>query len=199
MRLQSGRIVSNSNMNVEIVQNTLKSYFKFDFDEYVILIFIICVLLCFFLHLKRRMCERIIHKRDVVYSFLLATSIAFVFALMLVVRLQQPEYSFEFTLFWSYKNYMEECNRDMLLQIIYNILAFLPWPILFVQVFPKMKKLLWSVGSAFLFSVFVETMQLVFRLGLFEFDDMFHNTLGALIGYGILAVFTKLKKKGEKK
>jgi glycopeptide antibiotics resistance protein len=90
--------------------------------------------------------------------------------------------------FWSYRQYFLEKNTALLGQMIFTVFAFIPWPILFAQVFPKMKKFLWGVGSAFLFSVFVEITQLVFKLGMFEFDDMFHNTLGALIGYAILTL-----------
>ena len=41
----------------------------------------------------------------------------------------------------------------------------------------------------FIFSVVIETLQLVTRLSMFEFDDMFDNTLGGIIGliaYGVL-------------
>ena len=42
-----------------------------------------------------------------------------------------------------------------------------------------------NVGSAMVFSFVIELLQLIFRCGLFEFDDMIHNTLGATIGYGV--------------
>ena len=43
----------------------------------------------------------------------------------------------------------------------------------------------------FLLSVSIEIVQLVFRIGLFEFDDMIGNTVGSLVG----AVIGKLVKK----
>lgn len=37
----------------------------------------------------------------------------------------------------------------------------------------------------FSFSVCIEFLQLVWKRGTCEFDDIFHNTLGCMIGYGI--------------
>jgi glycopeptide antibiotics resistance protein len=37
----------------------------------------------------------------------------------------------------------------------------------------------------FFISLTIEILQLVMKRGLFEFDDMFHNTLGVAIGYWI--------------
>jgi glycopeptide antibiotics resistance protein len=45
----------------------------------------------------------------------------------------------------------------------------------------------------FLISLTIEMLQLVLKRGLFEFDDMFHNTLGGVIGYGIYVLFRKKK------
>lgn len=41
--------------------------------------------------------------------------------------------------------------------------------------------------TGFLLSLTVELIQLIFRLGLFEFDDMFNNTIGMMLGYGFYA------------
>ncbi len=44
----------------------------------------------------------------------------------------------------------------------------------------------WQVLSiGFLFSLLIETVQLITRLGWFDASDLLHNTLGALIGYWI--------------
>ena len=37
----------------------------------------------------------------------------------------------------------------------------------------------------FVFSSVIELSQLVLKRGLCEFDDVFHNTLGCVIGYGV--------------
>jgi glycopeptide antibiotics resistance protein len=42
----------------------------------------------------------------------------------------------------------------------------------------------------FLTSLSIELLQLVLKRGLFEFDDMFHNTFGVILGYGIMWIFS---------
>ena len=51
-----------------------------------------------------------------------------------------------------------------------------------------------GIPIAALFSLIIELIQLVTRRGLFEFDDIIHNTLGAVIGFGIYALLGKVMK-----
>ena len=44
-------------------------------------------------------------------------------------------------------------------------------------------KLYWILLIAFLFSIFIEIVQLVTHRGWFDANDVLHNTLGAMIGY----------------
>lgn len=111
-------------------------------------------------------------------------------------RTPQKDYQIEFVPFWSYVEVVQKKDFGLLRQIIGNVLVFIPWPILFAAVFPAMRKFRLAVGSAFLFSAIVEITQLVFRIGLYEFDDMFHNVLGAAIGYGIWMFYRRHNKKG---
>jgi glycopeptide antibiotics resistance protein len=51
------------------------------------------------------------------------------------------------------------------------------------------------IFTGFLTSFLIEFLQLFFRRGLFEFDDMFHNTLGVAIGYAMIWTLKKLTEK----
>ena len=45
------------------------------------------------------------------------------------------------------------------------------------------KKILWYSGNiAFIFSVSIEMLQLLFRLGTFQLSDIFYNTVGGVLG-----------------
>ena len=182
-------------MNIAIYLISLKNYFKFNYVFILAIAIILCVFLYCFLWWKQKVNGVAISKNKWISGFFLTLYAAFLLTLMVVGRERGQDYSMNLILFWSYKRCIQEYNQNLLLQIIFNVIVFIPWPILFAQVFPKMKKFLWSVGSAFLFSVFVEIMQLVFKLGMFEFDDMFHNTLGAVIGYAILTLARLLVNK----
>lgn len=58
----------------------------------------------------------------------------------------------------------------------------------------KYKKFAITIASGVSISLFIELLQLVTKRGLFEFDDIIHNTLGVIIGYGIYKLSCVLKK-----
>ena len=87
-------------------------------------------------------------------------------------------------LFWSYKAFFEDDMRLGKL-IFLNIGLFVPFGFIVSMMFDKTKawvNVLLTVIISFAVSVAVEYSQLVFHLGLFEYDDMVSNTLGGLIG-----------------
>ena len=85
---------------------------------------------------------------------------------------------------WSWVEVYQKKNIGMLYDILLNILLFVPFGVLLKLTFRKIKVLVgWLVG--FGFSMAIELCQLVFHLGLFEWDDMLHNSLGCLIGCAV--------------
>ncbi|SDD83212.1 Glycopeptide antibiotics resistance protein [Bhargavaea beijingensis] len=85
-------------------------------------------------------------------------------------------------------------------QFIYlNILMFVPFGMLVPLLNPRFKQALWMIGAAMLFTLSIESLQLITGYGTFEADDLFNNLLGAVIGYGLTMGFLSLKeKKGVK-
>ena len=83
-----------------------------------------------------------------------------------------------------------------------NVLLFIP----FGTLYPQMEK--WgrqwqrTVLIGFCLSLFIETVQLITRRGFFDPVDLFLNTFGALIGYGVykacLFFAFKVKKHARK-
>lgn len=73
-------------------------------------------------------------------------------------------------------------NWAELLNIILNILLFVPFGYLLPSLFPRLRW--WHVillGLAF--SLCIELLQLLTRLGYADVDDLINNTLGAAIGW----------------
>ncbi len=100
----------------------------------------------------------------------------FVLAITILDRTPGEDYQYELELFWSYKEAMA-CTRWLLLEILLNVVLFIPAGFCLSML---MKKRLWAVAA--MFSAAIEITQLVTKCGLFEFDDIFHNTLGAVAG-----------------
>lgn len=90
--------------------------------------------------------------------------------------------------FWSYS------HPELRMEIVLNYILFIPLGLL-LYLCSGEKFGLRVVIAGLLLSVSIEIVQLVFRIGLFEFDDMIGNTVGCLIG----AVVGKLIRKKKKK
>ncbi len=75
-----------------------------------------------------------------------------------------------------------------------NVVAFMPFGALIRWVRDKKTGPFVAIGYTFLFSLAIELVQLVTRVGVFDVDDLILNTLGGLIGYlcyFILALFDR--------
>ncbi len=88
-------------------------------------------------------------------------------------------------LFWSYRLWFSG-NWALGREILSNIAMFLPFGFLLAAVLGKKRKtVLFVMISALLFSLLIETLQLVLMRGLFEWDDVLNNTVGAVIGWSL--------------
>ena len=89
----------------------------------------------------------------------------------------------QFELFWSYKRWFAG-DTDLGNEIMANIAMFIPFGFLVSSVLPTLNRKVRAglvAGTAILFSLTIETLQLFLMRGLFEWDDVFSNTLGAVI------------------
>lgn len=98
-------------------------------------------------------------------------------------RNEYADYQYKFVPFWSYAAIMG--GKDSLIKEDFlNVMLFVPVGFLILYVLPQRR---W--WKAFLFgcvlSCLIELLQLVGKRGTCEFDDVFHNTIGCLIGYFI--------------
>ncbi|WHY86776.1 VanZ family protein [Neobacillus novalis] len=85
-------------------------------------------------------------------------------------------------------------------QFVYlNIFMFVPFGILLPLLQSRYRRAIWTIGAALLFTLSIETFQLMTGYGIFEVDDLFNNLLGAIIGYGIIMGSISIKAKGIKR
>jgi len=91
------------------------------------------------------------------------------------------------TPFWEIRNVINGTERRFYIgQIIGNLVMLFPTGFLLPTIF-KCKRLRWYhvAGSSMFFSVSIEITQYFTGRGLMEFDDVFNNTVGCLIGYAV--------------
>lgn len=114
----------------------------------------------------------------------------FLFWITIIERTPKTQYSYELELFWSYRNAFSG-HPELLWENFWNVVLFVPIGILLTMIFArkfifskeKMKNRYFLVSvNTFLLSMIIESIQLVTKRGLFELDDIFHNTLGGVIG-----------------
>ena len=91
------------------------------------------------------------------------------------------DYKYKTIPFWSY---IAIYNGETFLikEDLLNVALFVPIGFLLCYVLPYRRwwiALMFGLGL----SVGIESMQLVWKRGICEFDDVFHNTIGCLIGY----------------
>lgn len=99
--------------------------------------------------------------------------------------------------FWSYRQVLQG-QIHICLEVIYNVVFFIPVGVLVCCIFPKLSmKNLFKIAVSL--SLVIEIMQFLLQRGLCEIDDVIHNSLGCLIGYGIYKGTVKLLNKVEKK
>ena len=90
--------------------------------------------------------------------------------------------------------------KAVLLNIVGNVAAFVPFGI-FLPMFSARSKKLWrTVYYSFELSLFVELLQLITRVGSFDVDDLLLNTLGGMVGFLVyqLALYVQKGKDSGK-
>ena len=118
-------------------------------------------------------------------SLALSIYVLSVLYLTLLNRGMYEDMHYNLELFWSYKDMLRIPGYSYYKEIVLNILLFIPFGFLPVLLIKRINQVKVIIPLAFLFSLYIELCQLLFRRGLFELDDLFNNSLGALIGYGI--------------
>ena len=121
-------------------------------------------------------------------GILLVAWVALVIASTVAFRKSGAEREYNLMPFWSYWDYGEHSYfMEMFGENILNVLLFMPIGFLAGCRLRGMtfKKVLLLGGGL---SVFIELLQFIFKKGFCETDDVIHNVLGCLIGYGLWRV-----------
>lgn len=135
---------------------------------------------------------------EIVFRVLLAAYVVFI--LMETIIGRKPSIArAEFIPFWSYS------HPELRTEIILNYILFVPLGFLLYLCFGEKRNHsgVWIntvqvVLIGFLLSALIESIQLVFRIGLFEFDDMIGNTIGCWIGAVVGKMVEKMMiKRGQ--
>ena len=134
--------------------------------------------------------------RRTVMGTLLAECIFIIFCSTVIFRETLPEPHSNFMPFWSYQAIWE--GDDMcLVEVLLNVILFIPVGFLACG-FRRMNRWWRVVFLGCLISCSIEGLQLWLQRELCELDDVFHNTLGVIVGYGFYRVMASALRRSMK-
>ncbi|MFW5632957.1 MAG: VanZ family protein [Acetivibrio ethanolgignens] len=109
------------------------------------------------------------------------------------------EYRYNLVLFQEIKRALyclENGNISyFLLNVVMNVAAFAPFGFFLPVISPKNKKFLNVFLLSLELTLTIEILQLLFRVGIFDVDDIAMNTLGGILGYGIYYIGKRMERK----
>jgi glycopeptide antibiotics resistance protein len=98
--------------------------------------------------------------------------------------------------FVQYRSYID--FSSVLINLLGNVVAFMPFGALIRWVINKKIRWYQAVGYTFLFSLCVEVLQLIAKVGVFDVDDLILNTLGGLLGFWVYYILLLVNRRSEK-
>ncbi len=129
-----------------------------------------------------------------VFAFLLVEYVFLLYCSTVFFR-EGVERGYNIVPFWSY---VEIYHGDELLlpQNIMNVVVFVPVGFLLGCAVKSIRWWKVLVIGCFI-SVSIEVLQFFFKRGFSEFDDVFHNVIGCMIGYGIYIIVYRINRYGK--
>lgn len=97
------------------------------------------------------------------------------------------EYRYNLVLFKEIKRFIRYRHEigieGFIVNLFGNILAFAPYGFCLPLLSSKDDNLLRIIFSTFFFSLLIESIQLFYKIGCFDVDDLLLNTLGGVLGF----------------
>lgn len=141
-------------------------------------------------------------KKGLRYSLglLLVEYVLLLFCSTVIFRVYNESERYNFHPFWSYERILNGEGVVSAPDLVMNVLVFVPVGVLFGMATSRRihRDGSWKKGwlSALLvgagISIGIESLQFFFKKGFSEFDDVMHNTLGCIMGYGIYTLTRQL-------
>ena len=150
----------------------------------LIALFMVGVIVLFRRHELKIAIRRLAGLLLIEYVILVVSSTVF-------LRSSQVPFGHNYTPFWSYVAIIEG-EAGIVVDNVMNIVAFMPIGFLMgcaIKDIKWWKVALISCGC----SITIETTQLIMSRGFSELDDVFNNTAGAIIGFGLYAAVAAIK------
>ena len=115
----------------------------------------------------------------------------------------QADYAYNLELFKEIRRfytYREQLGmKAVLLNLGGNVVGFMPFGFFLRVVSRRGRGLHNAVLLAFGLSLCIETVQLVFKVGSFDVDDLLLNTIGGILGFGLYKLVQKIRVRRKRR
>lgn len=174
---------------MKYLKSLAESYFAFHYGVgFAIGLIIFCVYVIVLIRRKRSRGQSV-SRKEILCGLALSVYLVLLLGGTILNRNVKKNFRLEIMPFWSYYDVIVKKNTALVSQMIGNVLVFIPFGILLPEVWKRTRNIRCLILIVASVSLCLELGQLIFKLGLFEFDDVFHNTLGAVLGYGLWRMF----------
>lgn len=140
--------------------------------------------------------KRTITKLQAVCVGLLFCWLILVFCLTSLSRGSNFSGSLNIDFLSGYRSAWNHWSVSELQMILFNVLMFAPLGFLLPLVWKKAERAAVTLAASLGVTALIELIQLLLGTGIFELDDLFHNTLGSLFGYFcVMAILSAIREK----
>lgn len=133
-------------------------------------------------------------KKGIKYSIglLVGEYVFLILCSTVLLRKYAEVFGYNYTPFWSYVA-IQNGRSDLIPVNIMNVVVFIPVGFLLGCMSQRFRW--WMILLiGFCMSLSIESMQFYLKRGFAEFDDVFHNTLGCLIGFMLVGILKGMWK-----
>lgn len=131
-------------------------------------------------------------KKAICWLLLLGWGVLTLFVTLLIRRDDSGFRFWNLHLFLAWHEAWNAFSLKGWLNVLLNIGLFVPLGILLPLMFRKLQKWYWMLSAGFGGSLAIELLQLATGRGMFDVDDLFTNTLGAMLGWAVVMVILTL-------
>ena len=111
----------------------------------------------------------------------------------------QRDYQYNLVLFQEIRRFWVYRERvgylAAFLNLAGNVIGFLPFGFILPVIGKRMKNGFLVTVCGFCLSLFVESMQLIFKVGSFDVDDILLNTIGGVLGYIVFSICNLIRRR----
>lgn len=106
-------------------------------------------------------------------------------------------YKYNLTLFTEINRFYgllgSSMNMKAIINLFGNVVCFVPFGLFIPYIFNRRLSFFRVLFITFLFSLTIEGIQLYFKIGIFDVDDLLLNTLGGIAGYLIYKIVSIIR------